>query len=71
MEALKPCPFCGGSADLYSRGTRYGIIIYAKCDVCDAQTRAKTAKGDPYKDDGFWEQMAAESVITLWNSRAT
>ena len=32
-ERLKPCPFCGGSAELF--GTKNSGIFYVKCLECD------------------------------------
>ncbi|MBO6266798.1 MAG: Lar family restriction alleviation protein [Synergistaceae bacterium] len=68
MGELKRCPFCGGEADVYSRGGRYGVMVYVKCERCDAQTRVKSAKGSS-KDKGFWDQLAVHELENLWNMR--
>lgn len=62
------CPFCGGSASVWSKKGKYGPMVYVKCDVCDAQTRIKSAK--PIEDEeAFWRQIAVEEAVALWNRR--
>lgn len=69
MEGIKPCPFCGGPATPCRRWTRLeSWIVFVKCDLCDAQTRAKYAADIP-DEDGFWEQDVIDTVVALWNSR--
>ena len=69
MESeLKSCPFCGGTAELWTRNGRNGHIVFAKCSVCDAQSRVKSAHGDP-DDKDFWYQISVAEVIRLWNLR--
>ena len=70
LEALKPCPFCGGS-DL--RVSTYDVQPddyhsgYVNCDECDAQGRgALTLDG--------WLSSKSEAhtaAIAAWNTRAT
>ena len=69
-EKLKICPFCGGDAELWTNTSSYGRFVYVKCSVCDAQTRIKTAHGDPECDPDFWEQSGATQAVRLWNTRA-
>lgn len=66
---LKPCPFCGGEADILSRIGSKGPFVFARCCVCNAQTRVKTAV-DFDDDDDFWNQNAVYEVQRLWNTRA-
>ena len=68
MGDLKPCPFCGGDASYWWRGSRYGLIGFVKCDICDAQTRCTNLKGKP-EDEGFDNQVAFKKLTNLWNSR--
>ena len=51
---LKPCPFCGGDAEMYP-GKYLGLnTFYVRCWGCGAQT-----------DFEYAEEFAAE----LWNER--
>lgn len=51
---LKPCPFCGGDAEM-QQGKYQGLsIFYVSCRGCGAQT-----------DHKYAEEFAAE----LWNER--
>ena len=69
-EELKPCPFCGGEADIMARcGYKNRWFVFAKCKICDAQSKVKNVPGDP-DDDGFWERDAVFSVADSWNRRA-
>lgn len=36
MSELKPCPFCGGNATLWSDG----YMEYVECDVCGAKSQS-------------------------------
>ena len=58
MSALRPCPFCGGQAEIqvhkfHELPNTYGV----KCRNCDAQT------GQFYSSEGH--------AITIWNIRVT
>lgn len=66
---LKPCPFCGKAADVYYRCGKHGEFAYVKCESCDAQTRAKSVKGNPDADPEFWDQIAIRELENLWNMR--
>lgn len=71
MTELKPCPFCGGEADLHwrSEGRRERrIFVYAACDICGAQTRTFETTTDPDSED-FWDCLEAQRAMKLWNSR--
>ena len=65
---LKTCPFCGGEAELWARYGKHGYIVFAKCSVCDAQSRCKSAHGDT-EDSDFWDQVSVSEVKRLWNFR--
>lgn len=65
-ETLKPCPFCGGEAELVTGTRRDGEYIencaFVRCERCGAKT---------YE---FHECMTAEEVqgyaTDVWNERA-
>lgn len=63
---LKPCPFCGGKAELYSvkRDKKkilgiYHMIATIKCKSCTAQINQAGQDGD----------KAFKNAADLWNSR--
>lgn len=65
-EELKPCPFCGGEAKIYS-GPHYdgGHVTYwavVKCESCEASGM----KIDEYEPVSRVEEWASEA----WNRRA-
>lgn len=64
---LLPCPFCGGEAFMYKRGSRFGPICFVKCSVCEAQTKAKSC--DEPVDSEEWGDPALGAVAMLWNLR--
>lgn len=68
-DELKSCPFCGGEASLYSRGTRNGMgyMIYAKCEVCGCSGRAFFTYDDP--DETDWNDLACKQATLVWNRR--
>lgn len=64
---LKPCPFCGGEAELYrmkrDSRKRYGVyhmIATIKCRECTAQV----------SQAGWDEERAIENAAKMWNRRA-
>ena len=59
MNELKPCPFCGGEAELYSVGTgspHYEHYHQVICQSCLTATGA------------YWS--GEQSAIDAWNTRA-
>ena len=58
MEELKPCPFCGGKADLVDYGLT-GRMKVVQCSDCGARTRAFDPK-----------VKCGENAIDAWNRRA-
>lgn len=59
LDALLPCPFCGGEADLQSRRGQYAGY-YVSCHTEDCN-------GNP-SDDGF-SFVKKEYAIEAWNTR--
>ena len=59
MDELKPCPFCGGKAEL-RHFAGINVTSYVRCMDCKAQTfefRIST------------EQSSDEEAIEAWNRR--
>lgn len=56
MSQAKPCPFCGGSAELKSTGNRgsFWYVSWYQCIPCEAR--------------GSWSHDAARA-LDLWNRR--
>lgn len=57
MDELKPCPFCGGEAELIETGAFYNKAGYVQCRRCGACSRF--ALGENYID----------ICLELWNFR--
>lgn len=53
---LKPCPFCGGKAEVEN----HVCAVYVRCKECHASTAASTA---------MLERCALDDVVELWNRR--
>lgn len=80
---LKPCPFCGGEADILDnrnehvsyRAFGYGIRAYPTwykcyCKKCGAVgATIHIEKG--CENNSFYEKHAKEEAIKAWNRRAT
>ena len=58
MNELKPCPFCGGTAELY-RKYRNGIEIESKVICVNCLAMVSFAEGDNAKKN-----------VEAWNRRA-
>ena len=57
-EKLKPCPFCGGEAEIVKCDNLFSILyFYVGCKTCLA--RAKSCYESP------------EDAVRYWNRRAT
>lgn len=80
MEALKPCPFCGGKAEVtsnmyekhgvYDHITDY-VISQAQCTVCKAQVEPKKIEITSENHSDIYPLVleTREKVITEWNTR--
>ena len=69
-EALRPCPFCGGEAEIRNEDVEpqgdpwYGktMCLHVRCKTC----------GCAMFDETFHEGFYAENdAISAWNARAT
>ena len=75
---LKPCPFCGGGAELVVREGTYGICgAWVRCKECDCKIKAmniheliitKVTISTPTTNDS--RQRGIKKAITAWNRRA-
>ncbi len=61
MIELKPCPFCGGEAEMVTTVLCHMSMAYVKCKECDA--KAQTF-GDRSHDGSY-----IFSAIEAWNRR--
>lgn len=77
MEKIKPCPFCGGEAELrkkdngfYTRDNMLTADFMVGCAKCDMHTPRFTTKVC-IKDDGKINIISngAELAIAAWNRR--
>jgi Lar family restriction alleviation protein len=57
-EELKPCPFCGGEAEIVTWPKPHQPVCYVKCKNCLAENC----------DDDFEENVALN--VFSWNARA-
>lgn len=56
MEQLKPCPFCGGEAEIRSYQYIFGKQFWVFCRGCGLTTP---------------EQLDEKTAIKLWNRRVS
>lgn len=62
-EELKPCPFCGGEAELHDNPE--GDTFFVMCASCDASTEASTTSAGAIKP---WNTRAPVKV-GAWECR--
>ena len=55
-DKLKPCPFCGGKAEI----ERHVCAVYVRCKECKSSTAAFTA---------MIERCALDDAVKAWNRR--
>ena len=60
---LKPCPFCGGKAEIkyVQSGWSYENTAYVRCTKCGASSQ--------HLNITYREKELADKVIDLWNCR--
>ena len=66
---LKSCLFCGEPYAITLRA-RYGRgrwIVFARCDMCGAQSRCFSCEEDP--EIGEWSNDACYKAGAAWNKR--
>lgn len=61
MDELKPCPFCGGKAELKKETVWTRTEVYVKCTECWAMTKSVMADA---------EYCANDKAAEMWNRRA-
>jgi len=70
MPDLKPCPFCGGEADIsfYAKAHNPEVIAgrFVECVNCDAAGPPFDIQGEMPDRDEYTQTKA----ITAWNRRA-
>ena len=65
MADLKPCPFCGGKAELYLRRATWSV----KCKECFV-VGSSVEVGDPINSFPFdMILVGADEAVRLWNRR--
>lgn len=75
---LKPCPFCGGEAELRHGNLYVDRVVLVRCTKCHARTdfvwidhpsiKASTGKLD--ESTRYTEQQAIDKATEAWNRRA-
>lgn len=54
MSELKPCPFCGGEAEIRHQTDPDAVVYFARCNLCGT-------KSIPF--------LSVDSAIKRWNTR--
>lgn len=70
-ETLKPCPFCGGKAELkYEMGNEvWGQSWLAGCTECGICAR-RFYGSNSWSSNEAADKMAQSNAIAAWNTRA-
>lgn len=71
MAKLKPCPFCGGKAELCN-GSTYGLFdfVYMSCRKCYARTERVYIRHINVKGTGYYtEEEAIQKAVEAWERR--
>jgi Lar family restriction alleviation protein len=71
-EALKPCPFCGGEAQMITNhvSTRlYSLIVCKQCETATKRYGVDHEFFEISKEEAA--EKAKREAITAWNKRVT
>lgn len=74
MKDIKPCPFCGGSAEvrlkphLKAFKNDYSYYVFVQCCVCGGSSKTFYLTMDSEKDNCM-EYAAPHYAIEAWNRR--
>lgn len=63
-EEVKPCPFCGGAAELSHTWT---ACYWMECEHCGAEISDPEADGDDQSPASH--MLSAERALAAWNAR--
>lgn len=66
---IKPCPFCGSEAGIWTREGRLGTYAIVKCEMCNASSGAVQSYLDA-NENGFEDSATFYAVLRKWNTRA-
>ena len=68
---LKPCPHCGGEAELQSNYVykARGFFIMCKCTMCGAQGKTCFSEEDPVETEERLELPPYRNAVNAWNMR--
>ena len=78
MAELKPCPFCGGEAELKDGRVYVATTVRCKCKKCLASTEVvyidhpsiDVNTGKLNENTRYTEWQAKQKAIDAWNRRA-
>ena len=71
MAELKPCPFCGGEADIYDYETEHDIYDSYTLGYVDTEIITKYVCVCPACGASGAEQTSEEEAIEAWNRRVS
>ena len=74
MAELKPCPFCGGEAEIHYQPMYMDMGVCVRCTECNARSRfilydCKYAFYHGEQDVYITQGQATTDVENLWNRR--
>lgn len=77
MAELKPCPFCGGEAEIAYGNIYISRVVSVRCTKCRAKTNFvwidhpnMSYTGGLDESTRYTEQQAENRAIEAWNRRA-